>query len=348
MNHHTHRRLGLTVGVLAALVAAACGGDDGGGSASDGAAARGATTCDEVDLTTPPDQPVTIRMGHGPSTEDPLYVQFLDPEVAGAQYYGDWYTIEATQFEPPDRLAAYQAGDLDAGTISTPQLLTAAGSDIPIVAVASIAVVSEGGFAFPYLALDDSGIDSIEDLDGRSIGIIAPNTATEYWALSAVARAGLDPQRDVELVSVPPPSAEQTLRGGQVDVAMMTEAFAGPAEQAGGVHEVFDALTGPGFDHELLDVFFAPDFIADNPEAFCAWRADYQAAMASFLDDPTATGEVLIDNDYDAAPDAEAYAARPQPGREAEGRIDLANVDRLIDDMKATGFLPEDLPVTAD
>lgn len=344
MNNHLIRAVAALV--VGGLVATACGdGDD-----SDRASASGgdAAGCDDVDLSNPPDEPVTIRFGRGSATEDPAWLQYLDPELAGAEHYGTWYTVEATEFEPPDRLAAFQAGDLDAGTISTPQLFTAVGQGLPLAAVASIARVTEDGYRFPYLALDSSDIDAPEDLEGATIGIIAPNTATEHWVRSAVAAAGLDPERDVETVSVPPPNAEETLRSGQVDVQIFTEAFGPAALEAGGVHEVFDALTGPGFEHELLDVFFGTEFIEQNPEAFCAWRADYQAAMASYLADRQAAGQVLIDNEHSRAPSADVYAATPDVGREPEGRIDLASVDQLIDDMVETGALPEGLDVRAE
>lgn len=332
------------------MAAAACGGggDATGSAAESSPVATTAAGCDDVDLSSPPDEPVTIRLGHGAGTEDPLYVQFLAPDVTGAEHYGTWYEVEATEFSPPDRLAAYQAGDLDAGTVSAPQLFNAVGSGLDIAAVASIAVISaDAEYAFPYLALDDSGIDSIEDLEGATIGIIAPNTSTEYWAKAAVVEAGLDPDRDVTFASIPPPNAEQALRDGQTDVQFFAAPFFVQAQATGGVHEVFDALTGPGFDHELLDVFFDRTFIEQNPGAFCGWRADYVSAMAAYQADRPAFGEVMIAEGYEAAPTVEAYASRPDTGRPEGGAIHLENVDQLIQSMKDVGFLPGELDVAA-
>ncbi len=368
----------LAVLVSLSLVAAACGGDDesegsdddtattagagedadagegdgagdAGEGAGDGEESAGGVGCDAVDLSTPPGEPVTIRLGHGAGTEEPLYLMGIDPEGAGSQYNGTFYTLELTEFTPPDRLAAYQAGDLDGGTISTPQLFTAVANGLNIMAATSIAVVSqENGFTYPYAALEDSDYATGEDLSGATIGIIAPNTATEYWAKSAIAAAGLDPDRDVSFVPVPVPNAEQALRDGQVDIQFFTAAFWVQAEAAGGVTEVFNALTGPGFNHELLDMFFDRDFVTSNPEAFCAWRADYVAANAAFTADRASFGQVLIDEGYDPAPDADLFAARPDAGRSDDAAIDLANVQALIDDMRGIAFLPDDLEVTAD
>ena len=323
--------------------------DEGEGAEGEGEDAMAGDGCDAVDLSTPPDEPVTIRLGHGAGTEEQLYLLSIDPEGVGAQYGGTFYNLELTEFTPPDRLAAYQAGDLDGGTISTPQLFTAVGNGLNIMAATSIAVVAEGnGFVFPYAALEDSDYASGENLEGATIGIIAPNTATEYWAKSAVAAAGLDPDRDVSYVPVPVPNSEQALRDGQVDIQFFTSAFWGPAQGAGGVTESFNALTGPGFDHELLDMFFDRDFVSNNPEAFCAWRADFVASNAAFIADRASFGQVLIDEGYDPAPDADIFANRPDAGRSADAAIDLAGVQKLIDNMRDISFLPEDLEVTAD
>jgi phenolic acid decarboxylase len=144
------------------------------------------------------------------------------------------------------------------------------------------------------------------------------------------------------------PNSEQALRDGQVDIQFFTAAFWGQAQAEGGVTEVFNALTGPGFDHELLDMFFDRDFVANNPEVFCAWQADYVASNAAFIADRDSFGQVLIDEGYDPAPSAEIFAARPDAGRSADAAIDLANVQKLIDNMRDISFLPADLEVVAD
>ena len=350
------------------LLAASCGSDDeeSDDSASEStlaeeapttnAATQGSTAeekpaavgCAGVDLSVAPDTPVNIRFGRGAGTEDQLYLMFLDPAAVGSQYNGSHYTMELTQFSPPDRLAAYQAGSLEAGTISAPQLFTAVASGLNIMAATSVAIVSEnGGFTYPYAALGGN-YQPGDDLTGSIIGIIAPNTSTEYWAKSAIARMGLDLNRDVSYVPVPPPNAEQALRDGQVDIEFFTASFWGLAQQEGGLTVVFDALTGPGFDHELLDVFFDRGFITENPVAYCAWRTDFVTANERYIASRASYGQTLIDNGYDAAPSAAIYAAREDAGRSADAAIDLADVQLLIDNMFEIGFLPSDLSVSAE
>lgn len=365
-----------TLGAIAfalALVASACGSDDAetaSDTASDAASdvvdeatddteaaddepavdesASDAAGCDAVDLSATPDAPVTIRMGHGAGTEEPLYLLAIDGVDVGSQYNGTHYTLELTEYAPPDRLAAYQAGAMDGGTISAPQLFTAVDSGLNIMVAASIAVVAEdNGFVFPYGGLEGE-IEEGADINGLTIGIIAPNTATEYWAKSYAASLGLDANRDVSYVPVPVPNAEQAVRDGQVDVQMFTASFWGQAQAEGGLVTVFDALSGPGFDHEFLDIFFDRGFVEENTVAYCAWRADYAASMDAFIADRESYGQALIDNGFDPAPTAEIFNGRADAGRASGAQIDVVNLQLLIDDMKAIEFLAADVDITAD
>lgn len=345
-----------------ALAATACGSGEGGEGSDTATTGEGnaaaespegggeaVSGCEEVDLSSPPSEPTTIRLGHGDATDAPVFLQFLAPDEIGAEHSGEWYEIDPTQFSPPDRLAAYQAGNLDAGTAAAPQLLSAIDQGLDIAAVASIAVLldDEDTYKYSYLALEESGIESPEDLEGATVGIIAPNTSTEYWVISAAKSAGLDPARDLEIVSVPPPTAIEALESGQVDVQFFNDVFYSQAMAKGGFVEVFDGLTGPGFEQEFLSVWFDRSFVQDNPEVYCAWAEDYQRSMNFLLEEREAAGEILIESGMDQAPSLEAYLERTPPGRKEEGRIAVENLQLLIEDSIETGFMP-DLQLNAE
>lgn len=352
------RMLG-TMTLAGALVLTGCGNGDGGDDGDVGATTDDQTTgtddataasgCEGVDLSTPPDEPVAMSLGRGPSSEEPLYVLAADPELAGAEHANEWYGLEVTEYSPPDRLAAFQAGELVGGTTSTPQLFTAASSGVPLAAVASIANINDdGGYTYPFLTMPDSGIESPKDLEGTQIGIIAPNTATEYWAKSAVASAGLDPTRDAEYVAIPPPNAGQALASGQVDVMMLTRSFDQQVRDEHGAVEVFDALTGPGFDHEFLVLFLGTEFIDQNPEATCAFLSDYQTAMNNWIENPEPMAQLLVDEGLVGAPTVEAFLSAPDDGRTDDAAINMDNLQQLIDSMEEVGFYEEPLGISAE
>src|SRR5579883_988318 len=104
-------------------------------------------------------QPVEIRIGHGFAAEENLWLMAAKPDLAPNQ--GKAYTLTFTAFRGnADRLNAYEAGQLDGGTVAAPTALFAAEEKLPFKLVASIVREQQGSFNTTYLALDDSGIAS--------------------------------------------------------------------------------------------------------------------------------------------------------------------------------------------
>lgn len=328
------------LGVAATLVA--CG-DQGEAAAQLANAPR----CADVDLSTPPQEPVEIRLGVQPSTIEPLQIQYVDPEFAGAEHYGEWYTVDATTYAPADRLDAFQAGQIDGGTASAPQLIRAVAQGLPLRVAASITTESSEGFTTKFATLSDSGITDLTDLKGKRIGILDPVTSTAYWARSTVAGAGLNPDRDVEFVTIPVAEQEKALRAGTIDVAVLPQPFFDSANSNGGIEVLFDSRTGPGIDQELIDAFFGVEFIANNPEAYCAWRADYQSAVSAYQQDRATAVTTLNEAEAIRVMDLEAFIKAEDYTRPEDGKIDLANLDAMIDNMADVGFLKPNQTVPA-
>lgn len=331
------------------LLAAACSDDNneplssgagGGGSGSD------ENQCESVDLAEAPDEPVTIRFGHGAAAEEQVWLMAANPEIT--EHQGSWYELEPTQFRGnEERFTAYQAGELDALTTSAPTLVSAVASGIPVKASVSVSQeAAEGEFRTTYVALEESGIEEPEDLAGKKIGIVDIGSATEFWAKSAVASAGLDPDTDVEYVVLPFPAQEEALRNGQIDVAVMVEPFYTLAQNAGGVVDVFDSLTGPGFDQELIVFAFDNTFREDNPEVVCAWIEDFEAATTWYQDNEDEAKQLLVDEEFVSTP-IDVYNEAGDWLRAEDATIDPDALDQLIDSMIEYEVLTEDQRVPA-
>lgn len=331
---HIKSRKYLAASALVALLPlSACG------AAEEGAAGSITGSCDDVDLSQPPAEPVKIRLGGGVATEEAQWALVSDPASVGAEYAGSFYTVEGRAYVPNDRLDAYQADRLDAGTISPPQLIRAVAQGLDLRAVVSLKREAEGGFNTQFVALEDSAIDGPEDLKGKKIGILSPTTSTDYWAKSAVASAGLDPLKDVEYVSIPFPQQEEALRSGTIDVAVLVQPFHHQAEAQGGIKTVFTALTGPELDQELILTWFDAQFVQDNPEAFCAYRSDLVTALQAYRDDPATVAQAAIDGGFLPAPDGKTFASSQDWVTPDGGQIDLDALDAMIDDMEEIGFI---------
>jgi TRAP transporter TAXI family solute receptor len=67
------------------------------------------------------------------------------------------------------------------------------------------------------VALKDSGIDSIEDLKGKTVSIGAPNSGTEVIGLRLMEVAGIDPDSDVTRRAMGVGESSAALREGSID-----------------------------------------------------------------------------------------------------------------------------------
>lgn len=346
--HTRSRHLFATLFALG-LVAAGCSDDNDEPVGSGGGDAGPVENqCESIDLEADaPDEPVTIRFGHGVAAEEQVWLMAADPELT--EYDGSWYELEPQQFPANEqRFTAYQAGELDAVTTSAPTLASAVASGIDVKAVVSVSQeAAEGEFRTTFVALEDGGIAEPEDLAGKTIGIVDIGSATEYWAKSAVASAGLDPETDAEYVVLPFPAQEEALRNGQIDVAVMVEPFFTMAEDRGGLVEVFDSLTGPGFDQELISFAFDNTFREENPGVVCAWIADFQATTTWYLDHKDEAKQILVDEEFVATP-IEVYDAAGDWFRSPDGVIDTEKLDQLIESMIEFGVLQENQRVPAE
>lgn len=298
--------------------------------------AQGSTRdlCVGLKPTALPGKPVPIRYGVTGSGEEPLALLWADK--ASYPGHGKLYSLEPLEFAPTDRMTALQAGQLDAGTISFPALVSAVHAGIEARAVATLVQVNKEDNEGAFVALADSGIRSIKDFKGKRVGYYGPNTISEFWVKSALVRSGMGP-RDVSFVSLPPPAQEQALRNKQIDVAWLARQFLHKARDSGGIQVLLTPFEAVNAQQPSLLIMFSPKFVQAHPQAYCAWRADYQRALQNW----TAQRETLIQKLIQAKYLTPFAAnAGPDGGRVPDGSMSLQELNATVADMVASKFLP--------
>lgn len=296
--------------------------------------AAGADKCSAFNFATPPAQPVKIRYGLTGGGEEPLALLWADKPSFPNN--GKFYVLEPQLYTANDRMTAMQAGQLEAGSISLTALVTAVRVGLDLRAVASVVETNESDNQGAFVALKESGIHDVAQFKGKRIGFYGPNTISEYWIKSALRRAGIKPT-DAQYVSMPPPAQEQALRNKQVDVAWLSRQFLSKAEKTGGIEVILRPIQATRQAHPSTLVFFTQKFVAAHPEAYCAWRGDYQKALQEWKSRRTELYPKLVAANYLTPA---AAGAGPDGGRAEGGAIDVADVQATIDDMVHSGFLP--------
>jgi ABC-type nitrate/sulfonate/bicarbonate transport system substrate-binding protein len=325
----------------AAITLAACSAGEDTASTPQAAPDESDKGCDSIDLDSPPDSPVSIRIGHGAASEEPFWLLAVNDELA--THKGSWYDMDLKPFRGTgERLTAYQAGELDAVVISPQaQIQGTARGALDLYAVATI--MREGGedaFSTSFVALEGSGIEGTDDLQGKRIAIIDEGSQLDFLARQGIAQGGGDPDRDAEYVVFPFPAQEEALRGGQIDVAGLPEPFYTLAMSKGGVAHVFDAADVSDFSYDLLTMSFDREFLEENMGAVCAWASDFRQSMDYWKTENEAARKQLVGTDFVPLPEP-IYMQTGDYERPDDGTVDTEGMTNMIDQMVEFGILEE-------
>lgn len=210
--------------------------------------------------------------------EDPVTIRYLASQGGVSPhelawelgYYKDLgITLENVGYAQggPASLFALAAGSVDLGSAATSAVVNSiAGGNDFIAAYPSNGINDQVQSTF--YVLEDSPIKSIKDIAGKSIAVNTLGAHLDYTVREALHQNGL-PQNAANLIVVPGPQLEQTLRSGQVDIAGLgywQATFEGKLKEGGGVRGIFDDTDVLG---EIAGGFIVlrRDFIAAHPAA---------------------------------------------------------------------------------
>jgi ABC-type nitrate/sulfonate/bicarbonate transport system substrate-binding protein len=236
-------------------------------------------------------EPPVIRIGWSVPAQTQHYVMMKRPDLL--KNLGKSYQIEWINF--PASVAIIQAlasKNLDAGGVTIipiARTIEQRAADLRIVA--DIASERSGGFQTTWVTLESTGIKSVADLRGKTMGVASYGSTTDLVGRAILKRDGIDPDRDVQRVEVHFPVMEQALRKGEVAAGEMAQPFYAAAKARGGIRDLFTA-------HEILPVLplllevFTEDFITSHPEAVKGFLADYVTAL-DYARDPKNRDEVI-------------------------------------------------------
>ncbi|RWO95603.1 MAG: ABC transporter substrate-binding protein [Mesorhizobium sp.] len=166
----------------------------------------------------------------------------------------------------PESLFALASGSVDLGSAATAAVINSiSGGNDFVAAYPSNGINSQVRSVF--YVLEDSPIKSIADIAGKTIAVNTLGAHLDYTVREALHGVGLQPDA-ANLVVVPGPQLEQTLRSRQVDIAALgywQATFAGALVDNGRVRGVFNDTDVLG---ELAGGFIVlrRDFITAHPE----------------------------------------------------------------------------------
>lgn len=249
------------------------------------------------------DEPVSFKLGHGLAAEEPIWLMQAMPDILNN--WGEEYEAEFVQFSGSTRrFQAFQAGEIDAGTVTAFSAVFLVERGIPLTIVASISQETADGYSTQFVTMPDTGFElSAEGMRGTSIGICDIRSSCHMWSLSAIEEVELTVDEDVDLVNTPFPTMPDAVSNGRVTAATMAHPFDVLAINQNGAVAPFDAVDVMGFDHDLLEVWFGTHFLNQNPDAVRAFLEDYQIAIEHYENNMEESKRALLDAGFVQTPE---------------------------------------------
>ena len=278
---------------VAVLGLVACGGDDadqaGGPTGDDTAAEDGGTATDGTGGGD--DEVVTMQMGWGIPAEEIHYVMIEMPEVV--PNLGECYNVEWQQFAGTALgVQGIAAGTLDGATVGGLSSANGIEQGADMVLAGEFIEERTPYFSTAWMVKADSGIDSLDDLEGRTVATSALGGSTDYIQDFYIEeQSGLVAGEDYEKVEVPFGQMVESIEADQIDMGLFPQPFYN-AVQAAGDYEVMFRLTDAIDPFVQLLQGFRGEFVEQNPEAVQCYMEDFRS-IADFVADPENRDAVL-------------------------------------------------------
>ncbi|MET8052122.1 MULTISPECIES: ABC transporter substrate-binding protein [unclassified Streptosporangium] len=259
----------------------------------------------------------------GPKEEVAAYA------VAKDQGFFDEQNLDVETINADGSVAAIQAvasGSADITAADAGSILAAVEKGVPVKAIGGLVQ----NWPWVMAVKPGSGIKSGADLKGKKIGVISLASGSSPYARGYVREAGLDPEKDVELLPVGVGAqAASAISSGQVDaLALYTQAYA-TIENSGVTYEY---LPNPDMFQGIRSITFAvrKDAFDEKKDVLTRFlRAGYQGMLFSAVNNEAAARI--------------GYTVFPQilAGKSAE--------DRIADDTKVmAAWLKTATPTTGE
>jgi len=222
-----------------------------------------------------------------------LQVEDILPLVVGNEegfFAEKGMVVDLTIFpSPTDKANAFLAGELDASvTDMIVTYLMAAQVPVRIGALTTGVTPEEGPFGI--VAAPGSGIYTVQDLDGKSVGI-SFNTIIEYVLDGILAQEGLSPDFVEKTLVASLPVRMEMLLSGQIDAAIFPDPLLTFAQYQGAVL-VADDTTGENLSQVVM--IFHSQFAEENMDLLRDFFAAYTQSVSAINSNPENFRELFI------------------------------------------------------
>ena len=289
------RRVMITSVVAAASVALVLSGCSGGGTTP--AATTGASEAPESSVDPFAPEVDTVKAVQYKQTSAAPW--FAAITAGYPEEYGINLTTDYGE-NSPAILTSLVGGSGDVGTVSAPSIIDAVNSGIDIVIVGE--AFRDPPQSQMLEALPGSGIKSMKDLDGKTVGVVGLNSGQHNRLRYVMKQAGLDPEGPT-FVNLTYGEMAANLENGTIDAGAFTGAVLKQARDKLKTVDVFDFGDGPLKEISSLQWVSTGAFAKANPNAIAAFQCAvvYKGEKLVMDDEDAYTNAMVNDVGFDPA-----------------------------------------------
>ncbi len=277
---------------------------------------------------------VTIKFGVLP-IEDTFPIYVAKEEALFAKHGLD---VKVSKFQSAmERDSALTAGEVD-GVVTDPLaviLQRNAGYDFKIMSIGLGMEPEEGVFAI--LASPQSNITSVEELEGKKLGI-SSNTIIEYVTDRILAKENVEVQKE-GIKSIP--LRLQMLTNNNIHAATLPEPLASLAAHQGARLIISDAEMNESISQTVI--VFDQEFIDEHPEAVNKFLEAYGESVEMINSNPGNYRELFIEKVRVPDPLTETYSIPHYPQPQTYPQDFYQEVNEWAE---KEGLIKEEIPYT--
>ncbi len=180
---------------------------------------------------------------------------------------------------------------LDIGMVTSVDIIKAAVAGLNIAAIAGGHVEVEGSVTNALIARKDSGIKSIRDIAGKTVGTPTVGAILHVALLHWLAKEGIDPN-SIRAVEVPFPNMADQMAAARIDVAVSAQPFSEKMLAAGNISLGNQLLQVAS---PVLATLWVADrnWIENNKVVATKWVKALRAAAEFVAKNPAESREIL-------------------------------------------------------
>jgi ABC-type nitrate/sulfonate/bicarbonate transport system substrate-binding protein len=258
-------------------------------------------------------------------------------EEACIKFEGYW-------LEPGTHAHAAVAGNIDIALMSPTALAMAIEAGNPIKAIGLIAYGEPWHNAGVIVALNNSGIKTVEDLRGKRIAVSYPGDVDHIYLLEVLRKYGIEDE--VEIVFMLWPMHVGALVGGDVDAVQMIPYYTAVMDLEGIDYVVLEKPKGISVWKDVAVLAASTDTIENRWKELKKFLEVYYKTQEYLQKNPDIHAEYLVKYAGWKPEVAELLAEKGEIISLApDGRFNKTSMRELLKLMVDFGFLNEEMPL---